>query len=944
MTNRRIYLFLIVVAAMAATFFYGCNPAKNNAATRRYQALLTRYNIQYNGDKHYAETLEDMEKSYRDDYNELVFVHPAETRGLTNGVPQPTGDFTRSIEKAEKAIQLHSIKKAPRGRPKTAEEREWKTRGEYNPYLHNSWMLMGKALYMNGDFQKAATIFLFISRHFRWLPKTVTEAKVWEARCYCALGWLYEAEDVLESIKEADLVSKDIRRQYWIAESSLAVRRLNYEKASSALQKAIGLSSGAQKTRLKYLLGQVYARAGENAKAYKVFSSIASSFTTDYRTRINARIAMSEATPKADIPKELKQLNALARYESNAEYLDMIYFAIGNLYLSENDTVNAIKSYEKAIKETNNQGLGLAQSELALGRLYYDKGEYAKAQPPYSAASTQLPSSFPNIEAIKKRSDILDRFAIYYNNVELQDSLLALAAMSPEDRMKVCEKLAANYREEQRKLLAQEQREEIMAQNDGRNIGGTAQQPTVMTISDQDAAWYFYNEATVNAGRTQFQRQWGNRRLEDNWRRRDRSAVAFEMPEEESHSNDEAAETDSDFSDMTEEEALAAQEAADKAADPANAEYYLQDIPLTDEQKRQANEIVMEGLYNMGVILKNELRDNPRAIEIFKRLLERFPDNIYRLDTYEDLYLIYSLMDKPAEAETYRTLILQDFPDSQLGRAMRNPDYIGRLKHQREIQDSLYVEAYNAYISNDNKRVHDVVDIVREDFSTTDLMPKFLFLDALSYATDGDREKYKEGIQQLLALYPETDLTPVASGMLSNLNAGKKLGENTTNLRGVFWDVKISDGVSDGSQTVATDSVAFELNDEEPQLYIFLFPSTTVSANQLLYDVGRHNFETFMARDFDIQLMNSGNTGLLIVSGLNNRREAERYEGMLSSDRGLQLPEEVKGLIIGEKDFQTLVKRGLSIGDYLRQLDARRYEEGQKAVLNPDDYEIESLY
>lgn len=931
-----------MVAALAATFFYGCNPAKNNAATRRYQAVLTRYNIQYNGDKHYVETLEDMEKGYQDDYNEMVFVHPAEARGLENGVPQPQGDFTRSIEKAEKAIQLHSIKKAPRGRPKTAEEREWKTRSEYNPYLHNSWMLMAKALYMNGDFQKAATIFLYISRHFRWLPKTVTEAKVWEARCYCALGWLYEAEDVLDGIKESDLSSKDLKRQYWIARSSLWVRRFDYQQAAGALVKAIDLSSGNQKTRLKYLLGQVYARGGQKADAYKVFSSIASSFITDYRTRINARIAMSEVTPTADIPKELKRLNSLARYESNAEYLDMIYFAIGNLYLTQSDTTEAIKAYEKAIAESKNQGVGLAQSELALGRVYYERGEYAEAQPHYSVAAAQLPPTFPQLDSIKLRSDILDRYATYYNNVHLQDSLLELAAMTPEERMKVCEKLAADYREEQRKLRAMEEREEIMAQNPDNNLQSGAQQPNVMTMGDQDAAWYFYNEATVKAGRTQFQRMWGNRRLEDNWRRRDRSAVAFEVPED-TAADEEAAEGEEQPDDMTDEEREAAKEAADKAADPANAEYYLKDIPLTDEQKQQANEIIMEGLYNMGVILKNEIRDNRRAIETFKRLLERFPDNIYRLDVYEDLYLIYSFMGMPGKAEEYRQLVLTEFPDSQLGKAMRHPDYIDRLKRQRELQDSLYVDAYNAYISNDNKRVHQAVDIIREDYSTSDLMPKFLFLDALAYATDGDREKFKDGIQQLLALYPETDLTPVASGMLSNLNAGRRLGENTSNLRGVFWDVKIGDNAQ-STETAPTDSVTFELNDAAPQLYIFLFPTSTVSANQLLYDIGRHNFETFMARDFDIQMMNSGNTGLLIVSGLNNLAEARRYEAMLAADRNLHLPEEVKGLIIGEKDFQTLVTRGMSIGEYLRQLENRRYEDAQTTVLDPDTYEIESLY
>lgn len=933
-----------VIALVGAITFYSCNPAKNNFATRQYQAVLTKYNIHYNGQKHYDETLEDMEKEYKDDYNELVFVHPAEARGLEDGVPQPTGDFTRSIEKAEKAIQLHSIKKAPRGRTKTAEQREWKTRSEYNPYLHNSWMLMGKALYMNGDFQKAATIFLYISRHFKWLPATVTEAKIWEARCYSAMDWLYEAEDLLETIQPADLTSKELKRQFWIAKSSMLVHRKLYADASAALENAIDVSSGNQKTRLRYLLGQVYARAGEREKAYKVFSGIAGSITTDYRTRINARIAMSEVTPPGDVKKELARLSKLARYESNAEYLDLIYFAQGNLYLVDKDTTAALKAYEKAIENSQNQGIGLAQSELATGLIYYNRGEYAKAQPHYATAVSLLPSSFPDIENIKKRSDILDRYAVYANNVELQDSLLELASMSEEDRMKVCERLAKEYQEEQKKLKAQEEREEYLANAEGsplQTFAETTQQPQIMTASDQDAAWYFYNEQTVRAGRTQFQRVWGNRRLEDNWRRRDKTSVAFETPEE----TEEDTEENDGETDMQDDEGDdGKKQEVNKSADPAYPEYYLAQIPMTDDQKQQANEIIMEGLYNMGIILKNEIKNAQQAIEMFQRLLKRYPDNIYRLDVYEEMYLIYAREGDLSKAEEMRLLILKEFPETPLGKAMVHPDYLDRLKRQKELEDSLYVSAYNNYLDNNNAKVHAIVNEVKEDFSTSSLMPKFLFIDALAYATDGNREKFKEGMQELLARYPETDLTPVASGMLSNINAGRKLGENVSNLRGMIWDVKLGESEGKGGVSEAQDSIVFELDEHSPQLFIFLFPSASVSTNQLLYDVGRHNFETYMARDFDIEVMNTGNIGLIIVSGLNNRAEAQSYESKLAMSQTLQLPPEVKRIIISANDFRKIITEGLSIGDYLRSVEGKQYEDAQRSVLDDEEYEIESLY
>ncbi len=86
---------------------------KNNAATRNYQAFITRYNIYYNGDTHYKETLADMEGKYEDDFSRRVYMHPVEAKE-DNTAPQPSGDFNRSIEKAQKAIQLRSIKKKPK--------------------------------------------------------------------------------------------------------------------------------------------------------------------------------------------------------------------------------------------------------------------------------------------------------------------------------------------------------------------------------------------------------------------------------------------------------------------------------------------------------------------------------------------------------------------------------------------------------------------------------------------------------------------------------------------------------------------------------------------------------------------------------------------------------------------------------------------------------------
>ncbi|WP_302063516.1 lipopolysaccharide assembly protein LapB, partial [uncultured Duncaniella sp.] len=419
-------IILAVAVAMAAG---GCSTRKNTAASRNYQAFITRYNVYFNGDQHYKETLKEMESVYEDDYSGPYILHPAEAYNVP-AAPQPTGSFTRSIEKAQKAIQLHSIKKRPRrtpGRRNDPEYRKWLKREEYNPFLHNAWMMMGRSQYMNGDFLGAAATFYYVSRHFSWLDATVTEARLWEARCYCALDWLYEAEVIISRISDSKLESKLLRELHSFVSADFYVRSHMYDRAIPHLSEAARMASKPQKTRLYFILGRVCAEAGRKKEAYQAYRKAGSGVGASYRARFNARIKQSEVYDGAAIASEVNALRRLTRYGSNRDYLDQIYYAIANLYLSRGDTVNAITNYELAAERSTRNGIDKAISQATLGGLYYDLGQYDKAQFCYSEAVPQLPDTYPGYAGMKRRSDLLDELAVYTQNVTLNDSLLRLA-------------------------------------------------------------------------------------------------------------------------------------------------------------------------------------------------------------------------------------------------------------------------------------------------------------------------------------------------------------------------------------------------------------------------------------------------------------------------------------------------------------------------------------
>ncbi len=928
---------VLVTAVALAMALCACSPKKNTAATRNYQAFITRYNVYFNGDEHYKEPLKEMEAAYEDDYTGPMLLHPAEAYGVPSA-PKPSGSFIRSIEKAQKAIQLHSIKKRPRrkaGKGNDPEYKKWLKRDEYNPFLHNAWIMMGRSQYMNGDFLGAASTFYYISKHFTWLPATVTEARLWEARSYCALDWLYEAEVIITRIKQEQLTSRQLKELYAFTAADFYVRSHDYERAIPQLREAARLAGKNQKARINFILGRVCAAAGRNAEAYEAYKK-AGSQSASYRARLNARIKQSEVYGGADITPEVKALRRMTRYGSNREYLDQIYYAIGNLYLSRRDTANAITNYELAAKHSTRNGVDKAIAQVTLGGLYYDRGRYDKAQPCYAEGVPQLPETYPGYAGMKHRSDVLDELSVYTQNVVLNDSLLRLAAMPEAERLKVIDGIIEALKKKEREEAEEARREEYMAQREaeGSNLNTPAGSAPQEFTLNTDKSWYFYNTATRNAGRTEFQRRWGSRKLEDDWRRRNKASfAAIDEPGEE----DDTADT-SDNTETSDEPAdsIAADGTSSRASDPHFPEYYLRQIPATDVQKATANEVIQEGLYNSGLILKDRMEDFSAAQAEWDKLMTRYPDNVYRLDVYYNRYLMHMRTGREDLAEPFRQRILSEFADSKYGRAMKDPAYIQKLRNMEAEQESLYRQAYDDYLADRNSEVHEIYRRVERDYPLSPLMPKFMFLHALAYVTDNKAEEFGDVLRQLLDRYPDADIAPLAASWSRGLSEGRKLHSSGSNTRSMLWDIRLS---NDSTLLAGeADAPEFTLAPDEPHYLVLLFSTEALSPNQLLYEVARHNFSTYVVKDFDLEVMNFGPLGLLIIKGFDNQAELNHYRSLLARDGTFTMPAEVRPVEISKNNFEQLLKGAGSFDDYFRFIGEETIRDTHESVLPPDEY------
>ena len=413
MTQRRPTTALLLAAFVTAALLVGCGSTKDNTAQSRfYQSFVTRFNVYHNGNEAYKEGVQAQEKGHKDNYMEVIplyVVSSPTTRKMGSG------NFDKAVEKAQKASKLHSIKAKPKRKAGTLSEKDkqWYAKKEYNPFMHNVWLLMAKAQFQKGEFLEAATTYAYIARLFSDKPRVVAECRMRMAQCYSELDWNYEAENLFTQTKR-DSIPYQLADEYEALYASYLLQHERFEEALPHLEKAVKRRehrTQKQKAREYYLLGQVYASQGQDAQASRAFKK-AIAQNPPYELEFNAHIRQTEVVPPSKAPGMIKTLTRMAKNPNNKDYLDQVYYAIGNIWLAQQDTLKAISNYEKGAEESTRNGVEKGILLLHLGNIYWERAKYSDAQRCYGEAVGLIDKDSKDYPQLNKRSSILDELEI----------------------------------------------------------------------------------------------------------------------------------------------------------------------------------------------------------------------------------------------------------------------------------------------------------------------------------------------------------------------------------------------------------------------------------------------------------------------------------------------------------------------------------------------------
>ena len=910
-----LYLFLVLMLLTA------CGSTKvNTAQSRFYQAFVTRFNVYHNGHEAYKEGLDAQEKSHKDNYMEIIPLFPISKESTRSA---GGGNFDKAIEKSQKAIKLHSIKQKPKkkeGRELTEADKLWYAKKEYNPFLHNAWMLMGKAQFQKGEFLEAASTFSYITRLYSEEPEIVAEARMRMAQCYAELEWNYEAENLLAQMQR-DTVPYQLAGEYDAIMASHLLRQERFEEALPYLEKAVKRSGRTkkQKTREYYLLGQIYKHVGNNRQAYEAFNKVIKQ-NPPYEMEFNARVQQTETVNGRTAPKILKALKRMGKDPNNKDYLDQVYYAMGNIYLAQNDTVKAIEQYEKGAEESTRNGVEKGILLLQLGQIYWDRAEYVDAQRCYGEAIGLIDKEHKQYDLVNLRSTILDELVEHTVAIDLQDSLQHLATLPEEQLYEVIDNIIAEVIRQEEEAKKAEEEAAMMAQREEALANAAAKGPQINTpqaAGTGDNSWYFYNTQLVAQGKKDFQQKWGRRTLEDNWRRANKSVLADNDFEGVDYDEMEAMDADSVASDTT-----AVTLADTLVTDTHDRMYYLQQIPFTEEQMLESNAILQEALFNAGLIYKDKLEDFPLAENTFGRLNRQFPDYERIDEVYYNLFLMYSRWQRWDDAERYRALLADEYPYSDYTLTINDPDFMTSAIYGKHIEDSLYAATYMAYMEGEFSEVETNAALSGEKYPLGTHRPKFMFLDAMSRLQQGDQAGFLEELKEVVSKYPENEISELAGLIAKGVQEGRSLESGSL---GNIWSRRLASV----EETAMADSLRQPFSTERyaPYRFVLAYEEGAVNDNQLLFEIARYNFSKFMVRNFDLTITKQGGIAMLHVTGLNSFDEAYQYMHRLYVDPVMATKlSGLRVLLISDENLELLLKY-YSIDEYTEFYEANFVED-----------------
>lgn len=729
--------------------------AQGNILQRSYHDVTARDNAYFNANLTIQETERKLYEGQKDNFEELLpvykFGNPEDAKGIA-------ADMDDVIKRVSFPIQLH-------------EESKW---------VDDAYFLVGKAYFYKREYEQALESFQYLiseyddidkpksksskkkkkkkkkkksaakeelpsqDQSFAWLKhhKKSPLASLWITRTLIEMQRYSDAQTALSVIRGNEEFPEALQGELETVQAYLLLRQNKLEASIEPLQQSIELTkSRRDRARYNFILAQVYSRQGQIQQSIDQYQAVLD-LKPDYEMEFFTQISMANLLRdnKLKSGDEIKKiLLALLKDPKNRDYYGLIYYGIADIELEQKHREEGIRNLNLSVQNAGADTRQKALSYLRLADLQYDDQAFRPAYYYYDSALVTLDPGHLRYPEAKDRRDGLKDLADYLKTIETEQRLQYWASLPEKARVAEIEEwlLETHGRQDEE-------------EDDYSDPTLQARPSNTASTSGGNGKWYFYDESRKGRGFSEFRKVWGKRSLEDNWRRSDKRSFEVEEEKEDPQANAGSdGPLDLDDNRITLDEVIAG-------------------LPVDSAAKAVSHNRVMEAYYQVANIYKEYLSNNTQAIEYFRKLLQEYPDNPYRLQSAYNLYL---LLNAP-QNDPYRRMVLDDYPESVFASVILDPDYFVKLEKKDDAVKAYYAATFDLYEKEAYAEVLQRIASVDQQFPENPIKPQFALLSAMVRGATDSVEAFKMALQEVVNIHPGTEQAARAQELLNHLRLG----------------------------------------------------------------------------------------------------------------------------------------------------------------------------
>ena len=684
--------------------------------------LTAHYNIYFNAKEQLEESKITIRNAQEDDFSQLLDIFP-----LPN--PDAAANESENLDQVIKRANLIAVEKY---------ESNW---------LDDSYLLLADAEYLKGDYYNAIEYYSYVGQTFQKEKKNKLKAYLGQVKSDFALNLIDEADSVLKMA--VALKYKYEKDQVAATQTNLAIIKKDIPNAIIHLKDAVAFSKDAyQRVRWRYTLAQLQELNGNTKAATLNYDKIAKS-NASFEMAFNANLSRIRISENADGKAfdKIVTLKKLLKEDKNRQLKDQIYFQIAKAYQEKKDYASATQYYTTAAHTLPGTAKQKGLTYLKLAELNFETlKNYTKAQLYYDSTLQFLPKTYPNYASIAKKAGNLQYLADRLIIIEKEKNLLHLATLSNDELNKKVDSLFADTKKSQTKSTRENGADQLVSINDYSSANKTA------------GTFYFYNDAALAQGYSEFKRKWGNRKLSDNWRISSENMVSS---------------TDKGLNPANSGTDIAPDVAQNRDSIKANL---IKTIPYTVDAKQRANEKIATALYEIALFYKDVLKDENEAAEAFGAIIQNFPDDKNLPNIYYQLYRL-SAESNPAQSELFKQKILTQFPNSVYAKAISEPNFGKEREFRLNALRTAYAEVYQLYKDKKFGEVLSKLNDLKPRYSGfTEIEPNFAYLEALTIGHTQKTPAFLTSLNQIVNNYPSNPtITPIVKQQIGFITKNRTI-------------------------------------------------------------------------------------------------------------------------------------------------------------------------